>query len=125
MPLLSRPTPRPSGDPRKVNDVNTVDQIKKDIADNKVMLFIKGEKGAPQCGFSSAVMDVFDKLGVAYETKNVLADPELREAIKTFSNWPTIPQIYINGEFIGGCDIIRELSRSGELENLVKSSMSS
>lgn len=105
--------------------MNIVDQIKKDIADNQVMLFIKGEKGAPQCGFSAAVMDVFNKLGVPYETKNVLADPELREAIKAFSNWPTIPQIYINGEFIGGCDIIRELFRSGDLANLVKSSMSS
>lgn len=96
------------------------DQIKQDITNNKIMIFIKGEKGAPECGFSATVMNIFDELGVAYETKNVLVDSELRQGIKEFSNWPTIPQIYINGEFIGGCDIAIEMFKNGELQKLVK-----
>lgn len=100
--------------------MNVHDQIKKDIAENKVMLYIKGEKGAPQCGFSATVMNVFDQLGVPYEARNVLADPALREGIKAFTNWPTIPQIFIGGKFIGGCDITMEMYQNGELQQMVK-----
>lgn len=96
------------------------DEIKKDVEGNNVMLFIKGEKGAPQCGFSAAVLNVFDQLGVPYATKNVLADPELREGIKMFTNWPTIPQIFVGGKFIGGCDITIEMYKSGELQQMLK-----
>lgn len=95
------------------------DEIKADIASNKIMLFVKGDKGMPQCGFSAAVMDAFERLGVPYTTKNVLTNPSLRQAIKDFSNWPTIPQVFINGEFVGGCDITLELFRSGELQKMV------
>ena len=95
------------------------EQIKSDIEQNPIILFIKGEKGAPQCGFTAAVLNVFDELGVSYETRNVLMDNDLREGIKTFSNWPTIPQIYIDGKFIGGCDITLEMYKSGELQQLV------
>lgn len=99
------------------------DQIKKDIADNKIMIFAKGDKGAPQCGFSAAVMRAFDTIGAPYAVKNVLSDPALREGIKSFSNWPTIPQIFIGGEFIGGCDITMEMNKSGELQALVKKAL--
>ena len=92
------------------------DTIKNDIENNKVILFVKGEKGMPQCGFSGTVMNIFDELGVDYETRNVLADPELRQGIKDYSNWPTVPQIYINQEFIGGCDIAIEMYKNGELK---------
>lgn len=81
---------------------------------------MKGEKMAPQCGFSAAVVDVFVKLGVPFETRNVFSSAELRDGIKAFSNWPTIPQIYINGEFIGGCDITMEMFKNGELQKLVE-----
>lgn len=95
------------------------ESIKNDISTNQVMLYIKGEKGMPQCGFSAAVMDVFDRLNTPYESRNVLASPELREGIKKFTNWPTIPQVFINGEFVGGCDITLEMYRNGELQKLV------
>jgi monothiol glutaredoxin len=95
-------------------------KIAEDIKKHKILLYVKGDKGMPQCGFSKAVMDVFDDLGVDYETRNVLEDPAVREGIKVFTQWPTIPQIFINGEFIGGCDIIRDLYQSGELATMVK-----
>lgn len=98
------------------------DEIKSDITNNRIMIFMKGDKNMPQCGFSAAVVDVFNQLGVPYETKNVLLDPELRDGIKEFSNWPTIPQIYINGEFIGGCDITLQMYQNGELQSLVAKS---
>lgn len=97
----------------------TQEQIKQDITDNKIMLYIKGEKGAPQCGFSATVMNIFDRLGVDYATKNVLADPALRDGIKAFTNWPTIPQIFVGGQFIGGCDITMEMYQNGELKEMV------
>jgi monothiol glutaredoxin len=90
----------------------TIDRL---IHTHPVMLFMKGSKTFPQCGFSAAVVEVLKKHGVAFETVNVLADPALREGIKEYSRWPTIPQLYIAGEFIGGCDIVRELDASGEL----------
>jgi monothiol glutaredoxin len=97
------------------------DTIKADIAGNDVVLYMKGTKDMPQCGFSATVVEVLKRAGVeTYKDVNVLADPEIREGIKAFSEWPTIPQLYVKGEFIGGCDIVRELYQSGELAQLLK-----
>lgn len=90
-------------------------EIKADITTNTIMLYMKGSKEMPMCGFSGQVIHILNQLGVEYTTKNVLEDEVLRQAIKEFSDWPTIPQLYVNGEFIGGCDIITELFQSGEL----------
>lgn len=90
--------------------------IQKDITDNKVMLYMKGLPDAPQCGFSAQVVQILKSYGVPFNAKNVLADPELRQGIKDFANWPTIPQLYINGEFVGGCDIVMEMHQNGELK---------
>jgi monothiol glutaredoxin len=95
-------------------------QIEKDIQDNKVMVYIKGTPQSPQCGFSAQVVQILDNYGVKYGSKNVLEDEELRDGIKLFTDWPTIPQIFISGEFIGGCDIMNELAQSGELEKMLK-----
>jgi monothiol glutaredoxin len=92
-----------------------IDTIKSDIASNDVVLFMKGTPGMPQCGFSATVVHILDHLGVKYKGVNVLADMEVRQGIKDFSNWPTIPQLYVKGEFVGGCDIIKEMFESGEL----------
>lgn len=100
-----------------MNYTTFFDQV---IQDNPVVLFIKGTQDMPMCGFSSAVLQVFNTLGIAYKTVNVLEDFELKEALKEYSNWPTIPQIYIKGELIGGCDIIREMFKAHELEPLLK-----
>lgn len=89
------------------------------IEENPVMLFMKGTPDFPQCGFSARVVQVLNHLGVPFKGENVLADPELREGIKVFSNWPTIPQLYVKGEFIGGCDIVMEMAQSGELQTLL------
>jgi monothiol glutaredoxin len=91
-------------------------EIAKTIADNDVVLFMKGVRMQPQCGFSNLVVQVLDHLGVDYKDVNVLADPALREGIKSFSNWPTIPQLYVKGEFVGGADIVREMFEQGELK---------
>ncbi|MFW0777449.1 MAG: Grx4 family monothiol glutaredoxin [Rickettsiales bacterium] len=95
--------------------------IKKDIADNDVVLFMKGTKLMPQCGFSATVAEVLRREGIEnYKDVNVLEDQEIREGIKAFTDWPTIPQLYVKGEFIGGCDIVREMYESGELAQLLK-----
>ena len=96
------------------------DQIRKDIADNDIVLFMKGTPMFPQCGFSAAVVQVLTHLGVKFKGVNVLANDEIRQGIKHFSNWPTIPQLYVKGEFVGGCDIITEMFQSGELETLLE-----
>lgn len=96
----------------------TSDRIKAIIDGADVVLFMKGVPAQPQCGFSGAVVQVLNGLGVKYDAVNVLADPYIREGIKTFSNWPTIPQLYVKGEFVGGCDIVREMAASGELTQL-------
>ena len=96
------------------------DQIAKDIAENEVMLYMKGSPVFPQCGFSAAVVHVLSELGVKFKSADVLKDPELRQGIKEFSNWPTIPQLYVKGEFVGGCDIIKEMFESGELDTYLK-----
>ncbi len=95
-------------------------EISEDIKRNKVLLFMKGNKMAPQCGFSGQVVQILNHLNIEYETRDVLLDEELRQAIKEFSDWPTIPQLYVNEEFVGGCDIITELFQSGELQTIVK-----
>ena len=89
------------------------------VGANDVVLFMKGTPVFPQCGFSSVVSQVLQHVGVKFESFNVLEDPELRDGIKEFSDWPTIPQVYVKGEFVGGCDIIREMFESGELQQLM------
>ena len=101
-----------------MSDVN--EKIKKTIEENKVVLYMKGNKSMPQCGFSSKVAGVLNYIGVEYEDINVLADEVVRQGIKDFSDWPTIPQLYVDGEFIGGCDIIVEMTLSGELDKVLK-----
>ena len=95
-------------------------RIQSDISSNKVMLFMKGNAMFPQCGFSARVVQILTHMGVPFQTANVLEDAGLREGIKEFSNWPTIPQLYVDGDFVGGCDIITEMYQSGELEGLMK-----
>jgi len=95
-------------------------EIQTQIDQNPVMLFMKGTPMFPQCGFSARVIQILKHANVPFKTANVLEDPELRDGIKTFSNWPTIPQLYVKGEFIGGCDIITEMYQSGELDQLLK-----
>jgi monothiol glutaredoxin len=97
------------------------ERIRRDIADNAVVLYMKGSPVFPQCGFSAAVVQILSELGVKFKGVDVLNDPSLREGVKTFSDWPTIPQLYVKGEFVGGCDIVREMYVSGELEQLFKS----
>ena len=94
------------------------DQIKQTITDNSVVLFMKGTKEMPQCGFCSRVAGVLNYMGVDFADVNVLADEELRQGIKDFSDWPTVPQLYVKGEFVGGCDIVTEMTLSGELDTM-------
>ena len=96
------------------------DTIKREVTDNDVVLFMKGTPVFPQCGFSAAVVEVLSSMGVQFKGIDVLSNAEIRQGIKDFSNWPTIPQLYIKGEFVGGCDIVREMYQSGELETLFK-----
>jgi len=96
------------------------ERIKHDISDNPVLLYMKGTPVFPQCGFSAAVVQILTTMGVKFKGVDVLADPEIREGIKVFSQWPTIPQLYVKGEFVGGCDIIREMYESGELQDYLK-----
>jgi len=95
------------------------DRIKQDISGNDVVLYMKGTPVFPQCGFSAAVVQVLTHLGVKFKGIDVLSDPSLRQGIKDFSNWPTIPQLYVKGELVGGCDIVREMFQSGELQELL------
>ena len=99
----------------------SIDQfIDSEVKRNEVVLFMKGTPQFPMCGFSGQVVQILDNLGVVYKGLNVLENDELRQGIKTYSNWPTIPQLYLKGEFVGGCDIIREMFQSGELKSLLK-----
>ena len=94
------------------------ERIQSEISSNDVMLYMKGNAMFPQCGFSARVVQILTHVGVPFATANVLEDPALRDGIKQFSNWPTVPQLYVKGEFVGGCDIITEMYQSGELERL-------
>ncbi len=98
--------------------MSAVDTIKDTIEKHDVVLFMKGTKMMPQCGFSSRVAGVLNFMGVEFQDVNVLADAEIRQGIKDFSDWPTIPQLYVKGEFVGGCDIVTEMTLSGELDQL-------
>ena len=98
---------------------SAIDRIKSDIDANDIVLFMKGTPGMPQCGFSATVCHILDHIGVKYKGVNVLADAEIRQGIKGYSNWPTIPQLYVKGEFIGGSDIMMEMYESGELQQML------
>lgn len=100
------------------DDFNT--RMQQLIDSNRILLFVKGSKEQPMCGFSAKVIDIFKGLGRPFETVNILANEEIRQGMKDFSNWPTFPQIYINGEFVGGCDILMEMVQAGELQKLVE-----
>ncbi len=99
-----------------------IDQL---VKENKVLVFMKGSKLMPQCGFSNNVVQILNTLGVPYETVDVLADYEIRQGVKEYSNWPTIPQIYINGEFVGGSDIAIEMYQNGELQQMIEVALAS
>jgi monothiol glutaredoxin len=103
----------------------TTEKIGKLIADNKIMVFMKGNKLMPQCGFSNQVVQILNILGVPYETVDVLADQDIRQGVKEYSNWPTIPQVYIDGEFVGGSDVLTELYQKGELQQMVEVALAS
>ena len=94
-------------------------RIAEDVKNNDVLLYMKGTPVFPQCGFSAMVVQILGKTGVKFKAVDVLADPEVREGIKAFSNWPTIPQLYVKGEFVGGADILREMFESGELKTML------
>jgi monothiol glutaredoxin len=96
------------------------DRIQQEIADTPVVLYMKGTPVFPQCGFSAAVVQILSHLGVKFRGIDVLADPSVRQGVKEFSNWPTVPQLYVGGEFVGGCDIIREMFETGELQQLLE-----
>ncbi|MEQ8403533.1 MAG: Grx4 family monothiol glutaredoxin [Oceanicaulis sp.] len=103
-----------------MTDQATLDAIKKAVTENDVVVFMKGTPTFPQCGFSSVVARVLDHMQVEYAAVNVLEDHDVREGIKTYSDWPTIPQLYVKGEFVGGCDIVKEMFEAGELQTLFK-----
>jgi monothiol glutaredoxin len=102
-------------------DQTVTDRIKQEVSDNPVVLYMKGTPVFPQCGFSAAVVQILTHLGVKFKGIDVLADPAIRQGIKDYSSWPTIPQLYVKGEFVGGCDIVREMFESGELRELLTS----
>lgn len=101
-------------------DMTVTNRIKEDVNANDVVLYMKGTPVFPMCGFSAAVVQVLTHMGVKFKGINVLDDPALRQGIKDYSNWPTIPQLYVKGEFVGGCDIVREMFQTGELQQVLK-----
>ncbi|WP_298369239.1 Grx4 family monothiol glutaredoxin [Azospirillum sp.] len=100
-------------------DQNVVERIKQDLGSSDVVLYMKGTPVFPQCGFSAAVVQVLSHVGVPFKGVNILEEPALRQGLKEFSNWPTFPQLYVKGELVGGCDIVREMYESGELQSLL------
>ncbi len=104
--------------------MNVQDRIKQQVTQNNIVLYMKGTPEAPQCGFSGRSVQMLQTCGAQFASVNVLADQEIREGIKQYSNWPTIPQLYIKGQFIGGCDILIDLHQKGELQKLVASAQS-
>ena len=103
-------------------DNPVINRIKQDIGENDVVLYMKGTPVFPQCGFSAAVVQVLSQLGVKFKGIDILSDPALRQGVKDFSQWPTIPQLYVKGEFVGGSDILMEMYESGELQQMLNSS---
>ena len=101
-------------------DITVQERIRQEITDTPVVLYMKGSPVFPQCGFSAAVVQILGHLGVKFKGVDVLADSQIRQGIKEFSSWPTIPQLYVQGEFIGGCDIIREMYETGELQQVLE-----
>ena len=95
------------------------ERIRSDVENNKVLIYMKGSPETPQCGFSAALVEILSQMEVKFKGIDVLADPDLREAVKQFTQWPTIPQLYVKGEFVGGCDIVREMFEAGELSALL------
>lgn len=103
-----------------MSEQTTHQQIQKEISENDIVLYMKGDQRMPQCGFSGTVVHILNKLGVTFKDVNVLENEAIRQGIKEFTNWPTIPQLYIKGEFIGGCDIVKDMYQSKELQSLLK-----
>jgi monothiol glutaredoxin len=103
-----------------MTEASVAERIKDDIASNDVVLYMKGTPVFPMCGFSAAVVQVLSHMEVKFKGVNVLDDPSIRQGIKDFSNWPTIPQLYVKGEFVGGCDIVREMYQTGELQQMLQ-----
>jgi monothiol glutaredoxin len=101
-------------------DITVQERIRQEITDTPVVLYMKGSPVFPQCGFSAAVVQILGHLAVKFKGVDVLADPQIRQGIKEFSSWPTIPQLYVQGEFLGGCDIIREMYETGELQQVLE-----
>src|SRR6187551_2082458 len=112
--------PARRAEPQKDAKMSIEQFIDNEVKSNDVVLFMKGTPQFPQCGFSGQVVQILDYLGVPYNRLNVLESDDLRNGIKSYSNWPTIPQLYVKGEFVGGCDIIREMFQAGELQGLMK-----
>jgi monothiol glutaredoxin len=123
--VLSNSTTTKQQNNSKTMTTEVQKQIEDLIKKNKVIVFMKGNKLMPQCGFSNNVVQILNTLGVPYETFDILEDPKVRQGIKDYSNWPTIPQVYINGEFIGGSDIMIELYQKGELKEIVEVALAS
>lgn len=105
-----------------MSDNKIVDLIKEQVSNNDIVLYMKGTADFPQCGFSAMVVGILQTLGLKFKDIDILENPELRQGVKDFSDWPTIPQLYIAGKFVGGCDIVREMYESGELSTLIKNS---
>lgn len=102
-----------------MNTVDIVERIKSELSEHPVLLFMKGTPDFPQCGFSATAVKALNAVGAKFDTVNIFEEPELREALKEYSNWPTYPQLYVNGELLGGCDIIVEMYKSGELQKVL------
>src|SRR5581483_284924 len=111
--------------PRGETMADVMQEIEREVRDNKIVLYMKGTPSFPMCGFSAATVQVLRDIGVPFKAVDILAEPEKRDAIKTYSNWPTIPQVYVDGKFIGGCDIVREMHARGELEPLLRAAVES
>jgi monothiol glutaredoxin len=103
-----------------MGNAEVFDRIRQDLSENEIVLYMKGSAIFPQCGYSAAVVQILQNLGLPYKDIDVLSDPSLRQGIKDFANWPTIPQLYVKGEFVGGCDIVRDMFATGELQQMLR-----
>lgn len=113
------PAPQTPAPKTRAEGGDIMSEIKKETSDNRVFLYMKGTPSMPQCGFSARVVQILNAVGVEYAASNILVDPEKRQGIKDYANWPTIPQLYVDGEFVGGCDIVTEMYQDGELQELL------